>query len=53
MTHSELASLWVSYNSVSGKASQKRIDAVMKQLDVETLTRMLTERNVITLEGRS
>jgi hypothetical protein len=46
LRHMALAAAWVRYNSRTGKATEKRILAVMGHLTVADLERMLGERNI-------
>jgi hypothetical protein len=49
--HRTLAIAWVSYNSLSGKASAKQVDRVLRQFDVDTLRRLLAERGITVADG--
>lgn len=44
--HMAMAHAWVSYNSASGRSTEKQALRVMRQLTADDLVRMLGERNV-------
>lgn len=47
IAHYAQAAAWVRYNSRTGKATEKQILKVMRQLSPSDLTRMLAERGIV------